>query len=182
MGRPTKLTRETANFIVNMIEAGVPRDNAARAAGIHPSTLFDWLRKGDAENAASDVNPDRHTKAELQAIANDLDLDYTKADTKAELAAKINDHASPYAEFSDRIRAADSRFMAHAVGQMREKGGDDWRMWANLLAVRFPEQFALRNRADATSDAFAGTEDDAQRQLDRAREIVIKQRQLASGE
>ncbi len=46
MGRPTKLNDLTAQRIVNAVKAGLPRVHAARIAGIDPTTLFDWLRRG----------------------------------------------------------------------------------------------------------------------------------------
>jgi hypothetical protein len=51
MGRPDKLTDERAQTIVDAVRRGVPRETAARLAGVAPSTLFLWLSKG--QQAAS---------------------------------------------------------------------------------------------------------------------------------
>lgn len=49
-GRPTKFNDEIATRIVTLIEAGNYIETAAAAAGISKETLFDWLRKGAAQN------------------------------------------------------------------------------------------------------------------------------------
>lgn len=45
-GRPTKLDDERAERAVKCIEAGGSRESAAAAAGIHKSTLTEWLARG----------------------------------------------------------------------------------------------------------------------------------------
>lgn len=45
-GRPTKLDDLTAQRIVAAVKKGLPRDTAAKLAGVVPSTLFAWLKKG----------------------------------------------------------------------------------------------------------------------------------------
>lgn len=174
MGRPTKLEPGTADLIITLIEGGVPRDHAARAAGIHPATLYAWLARGGHEGAP--VDPDHHTLPELRAIARDRNIPTRGKRTKADLADAINTARTPYGEFHDRVRAADSRFMASAIGKMRETGGDDWRMWDRLLERRFPE---LRIGHDPDQDAIeaterSGDEQAAQARLDRARDIKVK--------
>ena len=47
-GRPSKFTAANALAIVAEVTAGVPRDDAARAAGVGPSTVYRWLAKGRA--------------------------------------------------------------------------------------------------------------------------------------
>lgn len=173
MGRPTKLDQARADLIVALIEGGVPRDHAARAAGIHPATLFAWLRRGQEEDLGT-IDPADYTLPQLRAIATDRGVDTTGRRTKAALAAGINDTPSPYSEFHDRIREADSRFMASAIGKMREVGGDDWRMWDRLLERRFPELRTGQPPEEGPDTGYAGTEDDAQAKLERAKEIRIK--------
>ncbi len=149
MPRPTKLTPQIADLIVGLIERGTPRDDAARIAGIHPSTLYDWLARG----RHTPVNPDDHTKQALLDIAQRRHIPHRKSWSKAKLADAINNHQDPYSEFSDRVYAADSRFIAAAIAQMQRVGGDDWRMWDKLLERRFPDRFAVgRSNIDESSD------------------------------
>ena len=51
-GRPSKFTAANALAIVAEVTAGVPRDEAARAAGVGPSTVYRWLAKGRAGDPA----------------------------------------------------------------------------------------------------------------------------------
>ncbi|GEM_PF-4365597 len=148
MGRPTKLTPDVADLIVGLIERGVPRDDAARAAGIHPATLFQWLQRG----RHNPVDPDTHTKTDLIAEAKRRRIPITRSWPKQKIADTINNHHDIYVEFADRVYQADSRFIASAIAQMQRVGGDDWRMWDKLLERRFPERFAV-GRANADGDA-----------------------------
>src|SRR5574340_47602 len=47
--RPRKLTPEVAERIITSMIAGLPLNQAARAAGIAPKTLDEWLAKGRAQ-------------------------------------------------------------------------------------------------------------------------------------
>lgn len=173
MGRPTKLTPDIAQLIVTMIEGGVPRDHAARAAGIVPSTLYRWLAIGEAEDT-DPVTERSGSKAALRALAADRGLDPVPATwTKAQLADWINDHPSPYSEFSDRVRAADSRFLAYAIGNMRQTGEGDWRMWDRLVERRFPE-LRITHTSDDEGSGTSLDQEAAQKALERADEIKVK--------
>jgi hypothetical protein len=48
MARPTKLTSEVRDAILASIEAGAYAEQAARAAGIAPSTFYAWRERGEA--------------------------------------------------------------------------------------------------------------------------------------
>ncbi len=49
MARATKLTPERGERIEKAVRAGNYLDSAARSAGVHPSTLYRWLQRGDEE-------------------------------------------------------------------------------------------------------------------------------------
>lgn len=49
MARPTKLTPETQERIIQALKAGNYREPTARSAGIAPSTLYSWLERGEAD-------------------------------------------------------------------------------------------------------------------------------------
>jgi len=59
-GRPTKYSPQIGDFIVNLIEGGVPRVHAARAAGITYSRMIEGLK-------AAKVALDRKIIADLAA-------------------------------------------------------------------------------------------------------------------
>lgn len=181
MGRPTKLTPEVAEVILKAVEHGVPDKYAARAAGIHPATLIDWKNRGERERSA-ELDPDDHTKKALLAIARDRDITVATSWTKAQIAAEINSHQSPYAEFSESLREAEARFLKMGMEEILKLSLEarDWRGILALLERRFPEIMGrisprhledFDEMADATG---AGTAEDADRMLERADEIRIK--------
>jgi transposase-like protein len=45
-GRPTKFTPEARERILDAIGRGATRESAAAAAGVHPSILYRWLKRG----------------------------------------------------------------------------------------------------------------------------------------
>ena len=49
MARPTKLTPEIHHLMIQYIRAGAFETQAARACGIHPSTLRRWKKRGRRE-------------------------------------------------------------------------------------------------------------------------------------
>lgn len=51
MGRPSKLTEERAEAILNALRLGVTQENAARYGGVHPATYFRWLEEGAKDEA-----------------------------------------------------------------------------------------------------------------------------------
>lgn len=51
MARPTKLTREVQERILQAVQAGNYLDTAAQYAGIDASTMRRWVVKGEAANA-----------------------------------------------------------------------------------------------------------------------------------
>lgn len=50
-GRPTKLTDEMADRIVTAVRAGNYLETAAHYAGVHPATVFRWLKEADDDDA-----------------------------------------------------------------------------------------------------------------------------------
>jgi len=57
VSRPSKLTTSTTEAVTAGLTAGLYLDDAARAAGIAPSTLYAWLRRGRAAEVADTPEP-----------------------------------------------------------------------------------------------------------------------------
>ena len=69
MARPTKLAEKRVSAVLEVIAAGGSRATAANAAGITPSTLYEWLRRGKKEHNASALDPDHdYTVRELRVL------------------------------------------------------------------------------------------------------------------
>lgn len=70
MGRPTKLTEKVREQIVSAVREGCYQDVAARAAGIAPSTFYNWKARGEEggkRNAIYVEFLDELTRAEAEA-------------------------------------------------------------------------------------------------------------------
>jgi transposase len=57
-GRPTLLTAERQQTILDLIAAGNYIDTATKAAGISHQTLYNWIARGTTERERLQVNPD----------------------------------------------------------------------------------------------------------------------------
>jgi len=73
VARPTKLTPKVRERIVESIRAGAYAEQAARAAGIAPSTYYGWLRRGEAGEPTfsefSEALRAGEAEAEIAAVA-----------------------------------------------------------------------------------------------------------------
>jgi transposase-like protein len=71
-GRPSKFTTATALAVVAGVARGLSRDEAARAAGVGPSTLYRWMaraRSGDSRFAPLlDALAAARSKADFRAL------------------------------------------------------------------------------------------------------------------
>ena len=110
MGRPTKLTAETSQTILDVIAAGGTRAGAAQAAGVNPDTIYEWLRRGEQEANATEaaLDPDAYTAIELRGMARAAGVVRAHRMNKAKLAEAIAAQPSPYSEFSDTIKKAEA--------------------------------------------------------------------------
>jgi transposase-like protein len=57
LGRPTKLTPEVQESLVQMVRAGNYAETAAAYAGVDKTTLYDWLKRGRADRLADTESP-----------------------------------------------------------------------------------------------------------------------------
>lgn len=93
--RPTKLTRERQESIAQMLEKGHSVKAACRCNGIHHSTFYDWLEKGDEqeEGLFADFS-DRVTRArgagERKLVDELLEMAREQNDTRAILSILKN--------------------------------------------------------------------------------------------
>jgi transposase-like protein len=108
------LTPERAEAIVRSVAGGATKENAARAAGVHPATLFDWQARGN------------------------------KALEEVDSAAMVGGSEAVYAEFAEALMRAEATIedavaSAFAVAAMN---GTDWRASEAWLKRRRPEEWA----------------------------------------
>jgi hypothetical protein len=65
-GRPTKLTDNLTDQVVELLEAGVPRETAALALGLGASTFYDWMRRGDPSGTAKKDSSHREFRERVE--------------------------------------------------------------------------------------------------------------------
>lgn len=88
MARPTKLNTETQEKIVSAIRAGNYIETAAAYAGIHKSTLYDWLKRGEREKQRVAKNPRYRIKKDEQQF-----VEFSDAVERALAEAEVRDVA-----------------------------------------------------------------------------------------
>lgn len=71
-GRPSKLTEDRTKRITDAIQIGAYPEHAARAAGIAPSTYYDWMAKGEEGYEGFAEFSEAVKEAKAQAEINDL--------------------------------------------------------------------------------------------------------------
>jgi hypothetical protein len=114
-GRPTKFTPTNRKRILDAVTAGAYREQAALAAGISVTTLYEWIADGDRDTQAKRAT----AKAEFaEAIA--------RADAQAEVMAI----ASLRRAMQDR-RGSDGAVIS-----------GDWRAAEAFLRARAPERWS----------------------------------------
>lgn len=111
-GRPTKLTPEVAQAICAAVAAGNFRQVAARAAGVSPRTLGDWLAKGKAQATGPYAD---FLRAVLRA---EQDAEMAMVKRVVEAASQDAKHAEWFLErkFPDRWGRKDRREVTGAKG------------------------------------------------------------------
>jgi len=72
VARPTKLTTQVRERIAESIQAGAYAEQAARAAGIAPSTYYEWIKRGESGEQPfsefSEAVRAREAEAEVAAV------------------------------------------------------------------------------------------------------------------
>lgn len=119
-GAPTKLTPDRHDKIIRAVRAGNFYRAAAAYAGIHHDTLYDWIRRGDAERARLAADP----------------------------KAKPDARESVFLAFSDAIRNAEAEAEIEAVAHWKAHAKGDWRAAKAWLAARHRADWAETTKVE----------------------------------
>ena len=124
MGRPTKLTAETSQTILDVIAAGGTVAVAAQVAGVHRGTIYRWLRRGEQEATATEaaLDPDAYTADDLRAIARTAGMMATSRMNKTELVDAIASHRSPFCDFTDNVKEVEAVTEFEWLGEIARIG------------------------------------------------------------
>lgn len=79
MGRPTKLTPEVQDRILQAIRAGNYRETAARYGGISPATFYRWLERGERARRG----PFREFREAVERAESEAEVRYVAIVAKA---------------------------------------------------------------------------------------------------
>lgn len=136
-GRPTKLNQETQEAIVDALKKGVPKRFAAQLAGIVPSTLYDWIAKGEEGDPQFADFSDAVARAEAEAVRHYVQSIHNAATSAPHLGLTLLSRIHPD-EFGDSkgviaklvddvsvLKDAAARNAPPASGKPEEEGDDE---------------------------------------------------------
>lgn len=129
-GRPSKLTAELTDRVVQAVLEGNYLETAAQAAGISPSTLHRWLRRAtDAEARAMELATDDELEEKGSGAI------YTEA----------NMADWPYLDFRHALKAAEA-YAETELLRMALRGSDQpWQAYMTALERRHPDRWGRRD-------------------------------------
>jgi hypothetical protein len=122
MGRPTLMTQECIESIMQYIAAGEKPIMAARANGVRKSTFLSWTARG---------------RAERERLENDP-------------KAKIKASERPFMDFLDRIEEAEAKYITFMSATLTKaaKEPKNWRAALEILERRDPENWSKTSRTE----------------------------------
>jgi hypothetical protein len=139
-GRPTKLTPELQRRVCTLLRLGMPRERAARLAGISASTFHNWM----AEGAAAEGGPYLEFFEAVQRAEDSL--------VKRALSTVV-DLMAPKYEPSTRLKAATTVLRTRFSGdfstrqEVTGKGGEPVKVEAAVTVQPIVSNEALRDAA-----------------------------------
>ncbi|MFF4819872.1 hypothetical protein ACFY2K_35450 [Kitasatospora sp. NPDC001309] len=157
-GRRPALDPEVEKRLLDAVRAGVPVSDAAPMAGVHPSTVYRWLERGEQEQqrleaglrARSGERPfcefrDRFTRA--------------RSEGKAQLVLLVRKAATGGQVVRERTRTVRDPETGERVVQVeRDFAQPDWRAAQFLLACLAPETFGRAAQARIELAPAGGSE------------------------
>jgi len=147
MGRPSHLTDELAEAIVNATRAGMYIEQSAQMAGITGRVLYLWMAKGrhDLERLEeSDEHPsidDSHTHAFTNRSNGQCWCGHTR-----------------YSSFVQALKVAEARAEFTAMAEVRAAFAGNWTAAMTYLERRFPARWSRRDRSTVTIEEPATPE------------------------
>jgi len=191
-GRPSLLTDERQQRIVDAVRAGNYLKVAAQWAGVGESTLLSWLARGRAAAALRDAHNPEHRycpSCDLDREADAASVDEHNADPEVsddggavsyavlDRCPRCRTNAAPapwalpdgevtYLEFLEQVTRAETSAEVAAVTAWRSAFTDDWRAARDYLVRRRPERWAATTRIQMSTE-------EAERRIDGAVEEVV---------
>lgn len=132
-GRPSKLTPELQERILDAILEGVYMETAAQAVGINKTTLYRWIERGET--------------AEQNALAQAEEHDAGDELSGEELYEYANPADWPYMDFRHALKSAEAFGEIELVRKVtRGHGEQPWTAYMTVLERRFAERWRRRDK------------------------------------
>lgn len=131
-GRPVKLTPELQETIIQLLEVGAFLTVAAQYSGIHPDTLRDWCRRGEAEGERI---------YEAWESLGDEDAEFPEPDP----------NEAKYLEFSVRVARARGQVDARYLNVIALSANDSPEWAERMLKMRNPNWFREHVQVEQTT-------------------------------
>jgi transposase-like protein len=141
MGRPTKLTPQVHDELVQLVRAGNFLVDAAHAVGINESTLHRWLQRGRTYSERI---------ADEYAAASAHESDQESDGRHPELAELVGEREWPFVRLYRDVSQAAATLEIRAIQAWT--AAKDWQAQAAFLAYRWPETWAPGRRGSAPDD------------------------------
>lgn len=133
-GRPTKLTPEVHEKIVTAVRAGNYVETAAAYAGVHPTTVFRWLREADEPGASRAVREFRYA------------VDSARAESEVRVVGQIQ-----RVIMGGHVLAETTRTLPDGTVETERKyAPPDGRVALEFAARAFPDRWARRAALEVT--------------------------------
>lgn len=154
MGRPSKLTPDVQERIVNALNAGNYLEVAAGYAGISPSTLHNWIARGKAARARMDAEAEAESPEPCptcQAQAGEPCRTLEGGDADHPHTARIwrpdadTDTDRRYVEFVEAVESARAVAQVQMLAVVRRAAAEGaWQAAAWFLERSNPQQWGRR--------------------------------------
>ncbi|MFD7450349.1 hypothetical protein [Kitasatospora sp. NPDC059827] len=146
-GRRPALDPEVEKRLLDAVRAGVPVSDAAPMAGVHPSTVYRWLERGEQEQQRREAG--LRVRAGERPFCEFRDR-FTRArsEGKAQLVLLVRKAATGGHVVRERTRTVRDPETGERVVQVeRDFAQPDWRAAQFLLACLAPETFGRAAQA-----------------------------------
>ncbi|MFJ6771648.1 hypothetical protein ACIQOV_11880 [Kitasatospora sp. NPDC091257] len=146
-GRRPALDPEVEKRLLDAVRAGVPVSDAAPMAGIHPSTVYRWLERGEQEQQRREAG--LRARAGEQSFCEFRDrFMRARSEGKAQLVLLVRKAATGGHVVRERTRTVRDPETGERVVQVeRDFAQPDWRAAQFLLACLAPETFGRAAQA-----------------------------------
>ncbi len=121
-GRPSKLTKETAERILSFVRLGSYVETAAAAAGISKQTFYDWLKQAAALRARIE-----------------------RAKANGEPAQELTAHERRLMAFPDAVEKAAAEGELGDIATIKQASSNNWQAAAWRLERKSPDRWGRRD-------------------------------------